>query len=163
MSDEELVREIAKGSESAFEEIFSHYRERVYSICYRYTRNFDDAQDLCQEVFIKLFRKAQSFDGRSSFFTWFYRLIINHCLSFKRRQKKPILPSPRPTPNVELRMAIDRAVKSLPPRQRLVFILRQDGYKFKEIGTMLGITEGAAKSNYHYAISRLRVELKEYI
>ncbi|HIE05272.1 MAG TPA: RNA polymerase sigma factor [bacterium (Candidatus Stahlbacteria)] len=163
MSDEDLVREIAQGSESAFEEIFTRYRERVYAICYRYTRNYDDAQDLCQEIFIKFFRKAGSFDGRSSFFTWFYRLIVNHCISFKRKEKGlPELPR-KPTPDLELKMAINRAVSSLPPRQRIVFIMRQDGYRFKEIGKLLGITEGAAKSNYHYAISKLRSDLKEYL
>ncbi|RKX70762.1 hypothetical protein DRP53_03885 [candidate division WOR-3 bacterium] len=163
MSDEELVRKIAAGKESAFAEIFRRYRERVFSICYRYTRNYDDAQDLCQEVFIKLYRKAGSFNGRSAFYTWFYRLVVNHCLSFKRKERKPVaIPRP-PPPDLELRMAIDRAISSLPPRQRMVFIMHQDGYKFREIGRLLDISEGAAKSSYHYAIRKLREELKGYL
>jgi len=163
MSDEDLVRKIAAGEEAAFEEVFNRYRERVYSICYRYTRNYDDAQDLCQEVFIKLYRKAKGFDGRSTFFTWFYRIIVNHCISFNRKKRRPIeIPSP-PPPDLELKMAIDRVISSLPPRQRMVFALRQDGYKFREIGRLLEISEGAAKANYHYAVVKLRKELKGYL
>jgi RNA polymerase sigma-70 factor (ECF subfamily) len=165
--DAHLVKRFNEGDEKAFDQIFDKYRAPIYSICYRYTRNDADARDLSQEVFIKVFRNLKNFKGRSKLFTWVYRITVNTCISFKRREKhtQPLHEaSTRRDPvgeNARLKVAIADALERLPKRQRMSFILRHyEGHTFAEIGEIMGITTGAAKANHHQAIRKLRVYLK---
>ncbi|MCK4941896.1 sigma-70 family RNA polymerase sigma factor [candidate division WOR-3 bacterium] len=87
--DAHLVKAFKKGDEEAFDRIFEIYRVPIYSICYRFTRNDADARDLTQEVFIKVYRNLKNFNERSKLFTWVYRITVNTCISFKRRESRP--------------------------------------------------------------------------
>ncbi len=168
--DAHLVKAFKKGDEEAFDRIFEIYRVPIYSICYRFTRNDADARDLTQEVFIKVYRNLKNFNERSKLFTWVYRITVNTCISFKRRESRR---QPLPTvgmrrdpvgEKVRLKVAIDDALQSLPDRQRMAFILRHyEGYTFAEIGEIMGITTGAAKANHHHAIRKLRIHLKDWL
>ena len=168
--DANLVKRFNEGDDTAFDQIFEKYRVPIYSICYRYTRNDADARDLSQEVLIKVFRNLKNFKGRSKLFTWVYRITVNTCISFKRRDRQ-VQPLPekgtRRDPvgeNVRLKVAIDDALERLPERQRMSFILRHyEGHTFAEIGEIMGITTGAAKANHHHAIRKLRVYLEGWL
>ncbi len=168
--DEILVEEIKNGNDAAFERIFGKYRTPLYAICYRYTRNDADARELVQDIFIKVYRHIKTFDGRSKFFTWLYRIAVNTCLSFRRQhdRRPPAAPESAVSVPMEERIimkkAIDEALDHLPKRQRMVFTLRHfDGYSFSEIAAIMGITTGAAKANHYHAVRRLRSILKEWL
>jgi len=168
--DEQLVRAFKSGDEKAFDQIFGKYNVPIYSLCYRYTRNEADARDLTQEVFIKIYRNLAKFNMRSKFFTWVYRIAVNACISFKRREHEPRSPlevEVQVEPigeRVEMRVAIDDALMKLPERQRMTFILRHyEGYTYDEIGGIMGITAGAAKANHHQAVKKLRIFLKGWL
>ena len=168
--DAHLVKRFKKGDETAFDQIFEKYRVPIYSICYRYTKNDADARDLSQEVFIKVYRNLKNFKERSKLFTWVYRITVNTCISFKRRERRvqPIRETNlRRDPvgeKVRLKVAIDDALQRLPERQRLSFILRHyEGHTFAEIGEIMGITTGAAKANHHQAVRKLRAYLEGWL
>jgi len=157
-----LVRRLKDGDEAAFNLLFNKYRNAVYSLCYRFTRNSADAQDLVQEIFVKIYKKIRTYDTRARFSTWLYRVTINHCISFKRKARP--LPyselaksAPDFTKQVELKKSIDEAIVQLPKRQRMVFVLRHhQELSFDEIGGLLKITSGAAKAHHHFAITRMK-------
>jgi RNA polymerase sigma-70 factor (ECF subfamily) len=173
MNDDEdilLVREFKDGNTRVFDRLFEKYQVSLYSICYRFTRNDSDARELTQDILIKVYRNLKQFNERSRFFTWLYRIAVNACLSFKRKQKHHALhydPPPQTQPmdeRVSMKIAIDNALKKLPQRQRISFILRHyEGYTFNEIGEIMGITTGAAKANHHQAVKKLKVLLKEWV
>lgn len=173
MNDHEdigLVRRFKNGDEACFDRIYEKYRVPVYGLCYRYSRNEADARDLTQEVFIKIYRNLNGFNERSKLFTWIYRITVNTCVSFKRReQKRQSLPPVKGQRDpigerVILKVAIDDALKKLPSRQRLAFILRHyEGHTFQDIGRIMGITTGAAKANHHHAVKKMRVYLKDWL
>ena len=168
--DETLVKAFKEGDDTAFDQLYEKYHVSIYSICYRYTRNEADAQDLTQEIFIKIYRNLRKFKMRSKFFTWVYRITVNSCISFKRRDRF-IRPLPETMSsshslgeNVRLKVAVDNALRKLPERQRMTFILRHyEGYTFNEIGEIMGITGGAAKANHHHAIRKLRAYLEDWL
>jgi RNA polymerase sigma-70 factor (ECF subfamily) len=165
-----LVKEFKAGKDKAFDAIFDKYRLSVYSICWRYARNDEDARELTQDVFLKVYRNLDKFNEKSKLFTWLYRIVVNTCLSFKRKNKvmdpADIIPPPPISMEERLVMkkAIDDALTELPERQRLTFILRHyEGYKFEEIAELMGVTSGAAKANHHHAVMKLRNLLKEWL
>jgi RNA polymerase sigma-70 factor (ECF subfamily) len=168
--DETLVRSFKNGDDKAFDRIFEKYHISVYSICYRYTRNEADACDLTQEVFIRVYRNLHKFKMRSKLFTWLYRITVNACISFKRRERQ-IYPLPdtlcdrqHTGERVALKVAIDDALQKLPERQRMTFILHHyEGYTFKEVGEIMGISIGAAKANHYHAIRKLRHLLEDWL
>lgn len=168
--DEALVRSFKSGDEKAFDLIFEKYRMPVYSICYRYTRNEADACDLTQEVFVKVYRNLKKFKMRSKLFTWVYRITVNTCISFKRRERA-LEPLPETLSDarhsgerVALRVAIDDALRKLPKRQRMTFILHHyEGYTFHEVGEIMGISIGAAKANHYHAVRKLRALLEDWL
>lgn len=170
VNDDFLVDKIKNGDEEAFNCLFDKYKGSVYAICYRYTRNEDDARELVQDIFIKIYRNINTFKGEAKFFTWLYRIAVNACLSFKR--KKTWIPVAETAPEskisieerIIMKKAIDDAVANLPKRQRMVFILRHfEGHGFEEIASLMKITTGAAKSHHHHAIMKLRSLLKDWL
>lgn len=173
MNDDEdalLVREFKNGNATAFDLLFKKYQVSLYSICYRFTRNDSDARELTQDICIKVYRNLKKFNEKSKFFTWLYRIAVNTCLSFRRRQRQRELQYDPPSETqplderVSMKIAIENALKKLPPRQRLSFILHHyEGYTFNEIGDIMGVTTGAAKANHYQAVRKLRTLLKEWL
>lgn len=164
-----FIHEFKQGNEKAFDRLFAKYRMPVYSLCYRYTRNRADALEVTQDVFIKAYHHLKGFKERSKFFTWLYRIAVNTCVSFTRKQKRTerisdTTSSDSSLQQVRLKIAIDDAIKRLPKRQRLCFILHHyDGYTFDEVGQIMRITTGAAKAHHFQAIRKLRVFLKDWV
>ena len=177
LHDEELARLAAAGDAMAFGEIHDRHRVRVYSIALRMTGNAADAEDITQESFLRLFLRIGSFRGEALFTTWLYRLVVNEVkMHFRYRSKRPeVQTRDGEMPEGDMRMvrspyshqlidrlAIERAVQSLPPGYRTVFIHHDvEGYKHKESAHLLGYTDGTSKSQLHRARVRLRELLSE--
>ena len=172
----------------AFEELVQRYDKRVLTIAAGYVNNADDAKDIFQEVFLRVYRNLHTFENRSEFSTWLFRITTNVCLSHKTRtQKHQHIPLDQMTGNgfsqhavaenmksysskadqamhdAEIASRVETALQRLSPRQRMVFTLKHyDGYKLKEIADMMKISEGTVKGYLFEAIGRLRKELKDY-
>jgi RNA polymerase sigma-70 factor (ECF subfamily) len=172
-----LAQAAAAGDMQAFEQLYQRHSRRVYSLCLRMTGNVSEAEDLTQEVFIQLFRKIGSFRGESAFTTWLHRLTVNQVLMhFRKRSVKleqttdegdtPVqivrgTENPNAMPVVD-RIALDKAIKQLPPGYRTVFILHDiEGHEHEEIARMLGCSVGTSKSQLHKARMKLRDLLRQ--
>ena len=86
--DTELVALAQKGSTNSFNKLVDKYHSRIYSLTYQMTSNRDDAEDLTQEIFIKAFEALPRFKGRSSFYTWLYRIGINKTINYRKKRNK---------------------------------------------------------------------------
>jgi RNA polymerase sigma-70 factor (ECF subfamily) len=170
--DYELAQRAAAGDSLAFEELYTRHHRRVYSLCLRMTQNVAESEDLTQEVFIQLHRKAGSFRGDSQFTTWLHRMTVNQVLMhFRRKGSRPEMTAvddetptraetgtedPRRMPVVD-RIALNKAIAQLPDGYRTVFVLHDvEGYQHEEIARMLGLAVGTSKSQLHKARLKLR-------
>ncbi len=187
LTDLELVIELQNGEKSAFEELFKRYSEKAYHLAYRITRKEEDAEEIIQETFINVFAKINSFQGKSAFSSWLYRITFNTAL-MKLRKRKKHLTLPLETNNQseesftveycseeehhrcevfpirhELRGHIEKAVNSLPEEYRSIFVLRDiDGLSNQEVSEMLDLTIPAIKSRLHRARLMLQARLENY-
>ncbi len=182
IQEKELIRRAKAGDEAAFEELVSAYEKKIYNMGLRYTGNQQDALDICQEVFLRLFRFIRQFNEASSFSTWLYRIGINVCkdlLSKKtRRAEQPLeypdeesdsrpaeVPDDRYDPEkimegAELRRTLADAIAQLPAPQREMIILRDvQGLSYEEIGEALCLESGTVKSRLFRARENLRKKL----
>jgi RNA polymerase sigma factor (sigma-70 family) len=171
MSD--LEGRFARGDEEAFNETVERYSRKVYGLCYRILRNEEDARDMVQEVFVRVYLKRKSFKGKSSLYTWLYRIAMNMCFSHIKKRKAQTVPLEQVEGILEaktetetgttigLQVLLSKALGSLPPKQRAVFSMRfYDKMSYKEIADAMGTSVGAAKANHHFAVERLRDLLK---
>ncbi len=170
--DFQLTKLSAAGNIAAFELLYERYHRRTYSLCLRMTNNQTEAEDLTQEVFIQLFRKAGSFRGDSAFSTWLHRLTVNQVLMhFRRRSVKnektsqdgempeQVVPGTENQSKMPVldRIALTRAIGELPPGYKSVFTLHDiEGYEHEEVARLLGISVGTSKSQLHKARLKLR-------
>jgi RNA polymerase sigma-70 factor, ECF subfamily len=173
----ELTRRIAGGDMQAFEELYQRYQRRLYTLCLRMTNNAAEAEDLTQEIFIHIYRKAGSFRGESALMTWLHRLTVNKVLMHFRkssvRREKTTADGETPEPDMEGkgapsqtltvdRLALDKAIAQLAPGYRAVFILHDvEGYEHTEIARARGIAIGTSKSQLHKARLRLRELMRQ--
>jgi RNA polymerase sigma-70 factor (ECF subfamily) len=165
----DLGRRFTDGDDDAYTEVVQQYARRVYALCYRILRNEEDARDMVQEVFVRVYSKRGSFKGKASLYTWIYRIALNMCFSHLKRCKAKMVPfedvesvltvsqDDGEGRSTELRAMVAGALESLPPKQRAVFSMRfYDKMTFKEIAEAMGTTVGAAKANHHFAVGRLK-------
>ena len=181
IDDTKLVKRFKNGDETAFDEIVQRHQSRLMQAATILLGNKQDAMDIVQEVFVKVYFKLHSFRENSSLYTWFYRILYNQCISLLRRKKivsfvsfynnedekfvlRPVDPAPDELyKQKEIKSAVNEALGKLPLRQRTAFIFRQlDGLKYSEISSIMSITEGAAKASYFHAIQKLQKLLKHY-
>jgi RNA polymerase sigma-70 factor (ECF subfamily) len=170
-SDEELVRQYQGGKESAFNELVLRYQEKVYWVARRFTNDHDNADDITQEVFCKMYESLKRFRGDSSLYTWLYRITVNVSLNFVRRQKlRDFLRldelfevesdhSEAPDSIVEKaehQSLVEEAVASLPEKQRAVFVMRYyEELPYEQIAAILKTSIGGLKANYFHAIRKV--------
>jgi len=185
LSDIELIYQVKQGNENAFEQLVYRYDRTVLSIALKYTGNTDDAKDLYQEVFIRVYRGINNFQFRSEFSTWLYRIAVNVCLSYKNRSKDHLKISIKEedaetdfnhniseqlvyegsspeeeAASSEMVEIVDAALETLSPRQKITFVLKHyEGYKIREIAEMLNCKEGTVKKYLFDAIKNLRKKL----
>ena len=177
--DSELVARAAAGDGSAFHALVERHRAMVYRLAYQFAGNHFDAEDIAQDVFIKVFRSLDRFRHDAQLTSWLYRIVMNACIDHRRRHA-PAGWAPF-TEDAELRMAntpedgpgpeaqaycgqlgdvLEAEIARLPPGQRLVFTMRHhEGLKLSEIADALGLAEGTVKRQLHAAVHRLRAAL----
>jgi len=178
-SDEALCARVAKRDEAAFDLLVARYQERAYRLAWSILRNAEDARDLSQEAFIRLYEAAGSFGGRSKFSTWFYRILVNLCLDHKRKHRwwklwtrdegddgnDPLLErQPAPVVDPVDKLSRERtmkelaaAVDQLAPRQRAAVLLRvQEDMATYEIAKVLKCSEATVRVHLHRALTTLK-------
>ena len=180
-----LIMNAQKGDSAAFEELIYRYDKNVLSIALRFVKNNDDAKDIYQEVFLRVFRGLKNFKFKSEFSTWLYRITTNVCLTYKQKQKKHNYVSINNddeentgyndsfedensfTPDKifndsEISSHVNNALENLSSRQKMIFILKHyEGYKIKEIAEIINVGEGTVKKYLFEAVHKLREQLQE--
>jgi len=171
---DELSTRFSSGDDTVFDEVVNRYSRKVYELCYRILRNEEEARDMAQDVFVRVFEKRGKFGGRSALYTWIYRIATNMCLTQLKKNRVHTVPLEAVEGTLEanpdsggpdysgLEAAVSNAMAGLPPRQRAVFAMRFfDKMSLKEIAEASGTSVGAVKANYHHAVRRLRSILGE--
>ena len=161
-----------RGDVAAFEVLYRTYADRVHGLCLRLCGDFQRAEDLTQEVFLRVWERLDAFEGRSRFYTWLYRVAVNRVMDSMRVELKRNLrevPEDRETleriatPRGEMastRIDLETAMQELPSGARMVFVLHDvEGYTHEEIATMMGIASGTSKAQLHRARRLLRQAL----
>ncbi|MBK7632331.1 MAG: RNA polymerase sigma factor [Ignavibacteriales bacterium] len=182
LSDNELIINAQNGDILAFEELIYRYDKMVLRIAFKYTGDNDDAKDIYQEVFIKVYKGLLNFQFKSEFSTWLFRITSNTCITFKRKyaranhfslddEKNESYISTIPDDselspenlaiNSENEKKINEALNSLSPNQKMSFLLKHyEGYKIREIAEMMNCKEGTIKKYLFDAIKRLKLQLE---
>ena len=187
MQEKELIRKIRSGDRDAFRLLYDEHAPSVLRICLRFTGKQEDAEDLCQEIFVKIYTAIRTFNARSRLSTWIYRITVNHSLNYLRKIKKtrqllPLDHSQAAAPDrtydlkgdtastperlleeKERAHILRNAVNRLPENQRLALTLQKfEGFTCKEIAGMLECTVLSVQSRLHRAKKNLAVILQEY-
>jgi len=188
-SDEEAVARAREGDHLAFRALVERYQGRAFRLALRVLRDEDRARDVVQEAFLKVYAGLRRFEGRSSFYTWLYRVTLNLCLDWRRREKRgrevewsdermADLPSGEAggtgeagagidapdaqLERAELRRRMAAAIDALPEAARETLLLREvEGLSYAEIASVLGIPKGTVMSRLHYARRRVQESLRE--
>jgi len=179
-----LVRDARKGDTSAFEELVTRHRDRIFARALSMMRNEEEAIDLSQEAWVKAWQRLEQFQGESSFTTWITRIVINLCLDQLRKQKRqraesieemdeetggverqmPVV-TVNPTERLErgeLRQRIDRALDQLSHEHRTVLVLHEfEEMEYKEIAKTMGCSIGTVMSRLFYARRKLAALLAD--
>jgi RNA polymerase sigma-70 factor, ECF subfamily len=181
--ENELVLQAQNGNVLAFERLVQTYDRQVLSLAMSLMQHEEDAKDIYQEVFIRVYRALPNFRMESKFSTWLHRIVTNVCLTHRSRRKRhehtsldmeiegsrPLhetLPdrasTDKETMNTEIKTHVQQAMKALSPQQKLVFTLRHfEGYKLREIAVRMNCAEGTVKKYLFTATERLREQLRE--
>jgi RNA polymerase sigma factor (sigma-70 family) len=160
----------------AFNQLVRKYQQKVYWHVRKMVIDHDDADDLTQEVFVKVWTHLDGFRKDSQLYTWIYRIATNECLNFLSSKKKrfflPIhdvaaelaekLDSTDSLSGDEIQLKLQKALLKLPDKQRLVFNMKYfDELKYEEISEILGTSVGALKASYHIAVKKIEEYLKK--
>lgn len=181
--DAKLMLEFAKGNTSAFDQILKKYKGIVINIAYRFIQNRAEAEDIAQEVFLKVYNSARRYKPEAKFSTWIHKITTNFCLNKLRAKKNlravsldnPIMienkiirgnpdsPCDHPFTDLEkeeLKQFIQEAISSLPINQKMVVILQKyEGLSYKEISEIMGCSTSAVDSLLHRAKQSLKKKL----
>jgi RNA polymerase sigma-70 factor (ECF subfamily) len=169
--DQELIEQFRNGQEKGFNELVARYHEKVYRVAWRFVNNHDDADDIAQEVFVKMYAALKDFRGESGVYTWLYRITVNLSLNSLRKKKVrdflrideffDIGSDENEQPDALLERSeqqelLERAVHALPEKQKMVFVLRYyEELPYEEISQILKTTVGGLKANYFHAIRKI--------
>lgn len=166
-----LVRAAAGGDVEAFETLYRRHVGRVHALCLRMLRDPGEAEELTQQAFVRAWERLGSFRGESAFSTWLHRLAVNVVIGDLRARGRwrdrfgelsdpevHAAPPPAFSPGGDL--DLERAISTLSPRARLIFVLHDiEGYKHGEIARLTGLAVGTTKAHLHRARRLLREEL----
>ena len=182
-----LIDELREGDMAALAILVEKYKRLVYRVAVQITKNHEDADDVMQDTFLKVYESIHSFRKEAAFETWLYRIVVNHATNLvKRRERRresslsvtnemEIHPDLRRTVNLannphlnaerkERQRWVTQAVNSLPLKQRTVVILHEfEGLTHSEIASILNCSEGTVRSRLHYAKQKLKDLLKPYM
>lgn len=173
-ADEDLVAAVRAGDPDAFGQLMTRYQDRVYNLCYRMSHSHADALDLTQAAFVQAWRALPHYEGRSTFFTWLFRIACNLTLTHKRKRRYEIptdtgngelTPMHRPTQDApdanllrdELRTRLESALAELDESFRVAVLLKDvEGLDYAAISEILGLPLGTIKSRIHRGRMMLR-------
>jgi RNA polymerase sigma-70 factor (ECF subfamily) len=156
-TDKNLVQACLAGNTRAFEALIDKYQKKVFNIVYRMTYNYDDAEDITQSVFIKIYEKLTSFNPKFKFFSWLYRIALNESLNLMNQKKRMTeldadLLTIEKTPEqeydeLELSERIQDALMEIEPDHRALIVLKHfEGFSYPEIAYILDLSEKKVKS-----------------
>ena len=169
---EQIINDCKKGNTRAQEQIYKTLSPKIFAVCLKYSRSYEEAQDNLQEGFLLIFQKIEKYNFKGSFEGWCKRVVINYVLQQYRSQNIFEIVSENIADDTEIEVDdenvsldfLTRIIQELPDRYRLVFNLYVlDGYSHKEISEMLNINSGTSKSNLARAkgILKEKIELNE--
>lgn len=185
ITDQELVTAILNPDkrQEAFTQLIKKYQQKIYWHIRKMVIDHDDADDLIQETFIKVWQSLPNFRGDSQLFTWIYRIATNECLNFLQKKKRqnhvPLensddenslnlistLESSIDSDYIsgdEIQIKLQKALLTLPDKQRLVFNMKYyDDLKYEEIAEITGTSVGALKASYHLAVKKIEDVLNQ--
>ena len=177
----EMISRCQQGDQEALKQIYDKYHKKVYRIAYGVVRQREDALDIVQEVFIKLFRSIKNFKGRSHFYTYLYRMVMNTAIDHSRKVGKRFIQSLdeegsfEPSDGVEkgperillqkeLEERVKLAMDKLPAEQKAAIIFRDvEGLSYQEMAEAMGCSIGTVMSRLHYGRKRMQGLLKDYV
>ena len=187
LPDGDLVFKAQQGDLQAFDELVERYHGKIYGLTYNMTSNREDAEDLTQEVFVKAFNALPRFKGKSSFYTWVYRIAVNKTINYrKKRNRKRALSLDQfdqeiktddiyhdltakgsPLRNLsltELQKKLNEALQTLSEKHRTVVIMHDmQGIPHEEIAKVVGASVGTIRSRLFYARRQMQTELTEFM
>ena len=170
-TDETLIKKIAGKDEKAFEELVFRYQNKVLSLIYRYVNSLPDAEELAQDVFVRVWNQAGSFKGRSKLSTWLYRIAVNLSINHLKKRKidreikKDIAAASDSQPDFIMvkdkqTLLIKNAIDSLPPAQKTTFILsKYENHSYAEISEIMNLSIPAVES----LLFRAKQNLKKFL
>jgi RNA polymerase sigma-70 factor (ECF subfamily) len=183
--DAQLMLRFQQGEDAAFEQIVRRNLDTVHALVYRFLREPSMADDITQEVFLRIFRNARTYEPKAKFSTWLYRIVANLCFNVmrSRRRMRPVsldqtfdedetrrdVPSEEPGPDSaldqeELAQQVARAVDTLPENQKLAILLNKyENKNYEEIAAVMETTTMAVKSLLSRARENLREKLARYV
>jgi RNA polymerase sigma factor (sigma-70 family) len=185
--DDELVLKAQQGDVHAFDQLVERYHGKIYGLTYNMTSNREDAEDLAQEVFVKAFQALPRFKGKSSFYTWIYRIAVNKTINYrkKRNRNRPLsldafdqdiktdeiyhdlTAKGSPLRNIslsELQIKLNEALQNLSEKHRTVVVMHDmQGIPHEEIAKVVGSSVGTVRSRLFYARRQMQSELSEFM
>jgi len=174
ISEADLIQGCLKGDSKIQKELYNRFAPKMYAVCLRYANNAENAQDLLQEGFIKIFRNLNRFRGEGSFEGWIRRIFVNTSIEYYRKKTNVFSITERENLMVEdgglnaldklAEKDIIKLVQELSPGYRTVFNLYTiEGFSHKEIGIMLNISEGTSKSQLARAKGILKKKVEQFL
>jgi RNA polymerase sigma-70 factor (ECF subfamily) len=180
LNDEELVARAIGGDTESFNQLIKRWERPIYALAFRTLGREEDARDASQETFLRAFRALPGFKGESKFSSWLYRIALNICRDFMRRERRaPFVPTPEGVDLVELAgegavepvdevvgrrrlgEAVARAMELLPEEQRTAVVLKEyEGLTFQEIADLVGCPLSTVKTRLYQGLTVLRRELE---
>lgn len=186
IKDKDLVESFKGGDTDSFVELVQRYTEKVHNLAMRITRNEQDTEEILQDVFVTVYNKIHTFQGKSAFSSWLYRITANTAFMKLRQRRKHSAVCIDDVPHAgagsgwhssrsdmsdttymsvrhELKSTLDQAIQALPDEYRTIFILRDvDGLSNQEVGEILQISVPAVKSRLHRSRLMLRKRLQRF-
>jgi len=179
-TDEELVARSIRGDAESFNQLILRWERPIYALAYRTIGREEDARDVCQETFLRAFRALPAFRGQAKFSSWLYRIALNLCRDWMRRERRvPVVQAPEgvdlldlaaenePSESIEelvarkdLTKLVERVMARLPEEQRTAIVLKEyHGLTFQEIADVVGCPLSTVKTRLYQGLTVLRREL----
>lgn len=161
-----LLRQCQEGKEEAFRELVERYQRRTYWIAHNLLNNYEIAQDVSQEAFLRVFRHLERFDLQKNFYTWLYQIVVNLCIDHLRKQARNRTADlddlggvaddsngpPERGAKTELRRRVHKTLDRLPPKYKVILTLRDiQGFSCEEIAQIVGCTNATVRWRLHRA------------
>jgi RNA polymerase sigma-70 factor (ECF subfamily) len=177
LRDEEIVKELKENNRKTFDKLVEAYKGRIFSLSYRFTNNYSEAQDLSQDIFIKIYTNISSFNGKSKLSTWIYRIALNTCLDWKRKiirnkmifidhiSKNEFLQTPieENLLNEERNKFIHSIIRNLPDIYKTAIILYHfQNLSYADIADILHISEKTIETRLYRGRKKIKKQLLKY-